>query len=98
MPRLAKVVLQAVAGVVEVEEGFAGPRRLGGREDEKTGLSVRRLCIRWLRWERVPTPVVRVGEEERFPELAASVGVVRRAEEVGGRMERTLRTSSRLLR
>lgn len=77
--------------------GLVRPETAGG-EEEKTGLSVRRLWIRGLRWVRVPTPVVRVGGAERFPESAASVGVVRSADEVGGRIDRTLRTSSKLWR
>ena len=69
-------------------------RREVGREEEKSGLSVKRLWIRMLRCGRVPTPGL--GEEEDLvSERATAWGEVIKAEEVGGRRARVSRASWR---
>lgn len=102
MPRLTKVAGEGVdTGWWEVFScgcGFWGWVRVGGREEEKTGLSVRRLWIRGLRFRRVPTP--RIWGElcgGVRPELAAAWGVVSNAEEEGGRIASAFRSNSRFL-
>jgi hypothetical protein len=84
MPRLKKVEWG-----IEREGDSIGLRRPGGREEDTMGLSVRRLWISGFRFGRVRTPVVWLLVVVRA-ELAASAGVVRRAEDVGGRSFREL--------
>ncbi len=73
---------------------MVGVRRPGGREEDTMGLSVRRLWISAFRFGRVRTPVVWLLLVV-WAELAASAGVVRRADDVGGRSFRELWMKSR---
>ena len=95
MPRFTKVDLVASSderdGRVPLADSLAT-----GREDEISGLLVKRLWIRGFFCRRVVIPSVAESSLLDLDEMAASFGEMSSAEEEGGRMARQPRTRSRV--
>ncbi len=85
MPRLTKVAGDGIEAGCDAVFNVCW-QRSEGKDEEMTGLSVRRLWIRGFCSLRVPTPKLCDSCIELLPELAASCGVVMIAEDEGGRI------------
>jgi hypothetical protein len=100
IPRLKNVAGVSCEILDLVEPLSCGVRvRLAGSEDDMVGLSVSRLWMSGFRFARVPTlgPVsaIEVAEALNKAELAASDGVVSKADDEGGRSVKQFLISSK---